>query len=590
MSLFNELKRRSVFRVAIGYLGISWLLIQVVETLFSIYKIDEGIAQVVVTVLAIGFMPAMILAWVFELTPEGIKRDKNTDRDTPAMRDFGRRLDRVVIAILSVAVIFFAVDKFWPGGPEPGPSIAVLPFTNASADPAQDYFATGMTTQLRTMLTGVRAFRVIASNTVEYYLSEGGGPRAMAEEESLQHILEGSIQSVGDRVRVTATLVDIMGGTQTWSDTFDRELDDIFAIQDEIAAAVVARLKGVVPVESNPIARRLDIEAWKLYLRAEQLLRSGARPDDYFEALSEAIPLLQQALEIEPDFIDGWLSLSLASYRLWDRNSREPDVAIRDLSDEAFEHARQINPEHPVVLAWQAGFAFTRSGDTQTIASQYERAITAAPTTADVIRPAQQFVRSIDRFDVATAMAELAVDRDPKCADCWYVLSQIYRDDGRYAESEDAAEVALALGMALEFSIAKTQLYQHNAKGMLTLFDDEYPVDGHALWGYSTALYTAGRMAEFTDVFTELRDEWGDIIPLEVAMVYAWSGGVDEAFEWIDRTIEQNPYEMQLDYRQPFFFNLHGDPRWNDVLRRIDRHPEQLAKIEFDPEIPEVAR
>ena len=588
MSLFEELKRRSVFRVAIGYVGVSWLVLQVIDVLFGIFDYDTDIDETIVIVLAIGFVPAMILAWIFELTPEGIKRDEDTDRDTAAMRNLGRRVDRIVIAILSIAVVFFAVDKFWPAGPGPEPSIAVLPFTNASADPAQAQFATGMTTQLRSMLTGVKELRVIAGNTVDFYMGDGGGARAMHAEHGVAHVLEGSVQSAGDRLRITASLVDLASGTQVWSETFDREMKDVFAIQDEIASEVISQLNFGGPGPIPPMSGKVDIEAYKRYLHASHVMEVRPPGGNPAEGLELAIRLLEQAVEIEPEFIDAWLELSLARFWLWRRQGEVDGAELFTLSNRAFENARQIDPDHPVVLAYDGGGMFLQGGDTQTIAALLEQAVEAAPTDPDVVRAARQFMTSIGHDDQALAIAELAVDRDPKCPQCWYVLSQVLRDSGRRKEAEQAGEIALSLGMPLEFSIATTQLYQHNPDGMLALFDGNRPDNVQGLWGYSMALFTAGRNDEFERVFSELRDTWGETAPLEVAMVYAWSGNADAAFEWLDRAVDLNKVGLQFEYRSPFLYTQRGDPRWNEMLRRIERHPEQLAKIEFDPEIPEV--
>jgi TolB-like protein len=588
MSFFDELKRRSVFRVAIGYVGGSWLVLQVIDVLFGIFDYETDIDETIVIVLAIGFIPAMVLAWVFELTPDGIRRDADADHDTAAMRNFGRRGDRIVIAILAIAVVFFAVDKFWPTNP--APSIAVLPFTNVSADPAQAQFATGMTTQLRSMLTGVKELRVIAGNTVDFYMGDGGGARAMHDEHRVAHVLEGSVQSAGDRLRITASLVDLASGTQIWSETFDRELEDVFAIQDEIASAVIARLNFQGPEPTPPMSRIVDIEAYKRYLHASHLMEVGQPGASQGGSLELAIQLLEQAVEIEPEFIDAWLELSLARFWLWRRQGEIEGAELYALSESAFERAKQLDADHPVVLAYDGGGAFLQGGDTQTIASLLERAVEAAPTNPDVVRAARQFMTSIGHDDKALAIAELAVDRDPKCPQCWYVLSQVLRDTGRRKEAEQAGEIALSLGMPLEFSIATTQLYQHNPDGMLALFDGNRPDYVQGLWGYSMALFTAGRNDEFERVFSELRDTWGETAPLEVAMVYAWSGNPDAAFEWLDRAIDLNRAGLQFEYRSPFLYNLHGDSRWSGILRRIERHPEQLARIEFDPVIPEVRR
>ena len=591
MSFFDELKRRSVFRVAIGYIGVSWLVLQVIDVLFDIFGVDDRIAQIIVIVLVVGFVPAMVLAWAFEWTPEGIKRDSEANRDAPAVRDFSRRVDRVIIAILAVAVAFFAVDRFWPTGPAPGPSIAVLPFTNASADPSQEQFAAGMTTQLRSMLTGVRELRVMAANTVDFYMADGGGPKAMFEEQGVAHVLEGTIQAAGEQLRITATLVDLAEGTQVWSETFTREMNDVFVIQDEIASEVIAQLNFQGDAPAPPTARKVDLEAYKRFLQASHLMDVGQPGATRTEYLGLAVRLLEEAVEIEPEFVDAWLELSLARFWLWRQLGEVPGSELYSLADGAFEQARKLDPGHPVVLAYDGGGQFLEGrGDTQSIASLLERAIRAAPTNSDVVRASQQFMRSIGRDDQALALAELAVDRDPKCPTCWYVLSQVLRNMGRGEEAEHAGEIAQSLGMDLEFSIATTQLYQHNPDGMLNMFDNDRPEYAQGLYAYAMALYTAGRTEEFEKVFAELRNNWGDSDPVLVAMVYAWSGDADAAFRWLNRSVEPDYAKLQMNYRSPYLLNLHGDLRWNELLRSIERHPEQLANIRFDPEIPEVPR
>ena len=596
MSFFAELKRRSVFRVAIGYVGASWLILQVIDVLFGIFDYDTDIDETIVIILAIGFIPAMILAWAFELTPEGIRRDAETDHDAPAMRDLGRRVDRVVIAILSTAVIFFAIDKFVlqvePTQPELR-GIAVMPFINSSADASQQYLATGITDQLLTALDDIRLLRVIARTSVLSYVGRDVDARTIAGELGVAHILEGSVQVAGNRIRVTAALIDASSEARLWSDNFEGTLEDIFDIQDKIAAAVVDGIEVELFGAEPRRAERIDLEAYKLYVRGEHLVEGRGGGGSYAEALEEAIPLLEQVVVIEPQFIDGWIKLAKARYRLWEQRGSMRDSSLLAGYEEAIGAARRLDPDHPVVVTWDAIARFFEGGhEQQAIASEVERAIEAAPTNPDVMRPARQFVMSIGRIDKALAMAELAVDRDPKCPDCWYVLSQVLRDVGRIDESLQAAEVAMALGLPLDYSIAKTRLYKHEPEAMLELgrsitgfLDTPWQASNHAM-----ALYTAGRQDEFDQVFAEFRDKWGETEPLDVAMVYAWSGQVDSAFAWLDRAVSVNLGRLQEFYLSPFLYGLHGDPRWNEMLRRIERHPEQLAKIEFDPDIPAVRR
>ena len=598
MSFFDELKRRSVFRVALGYVGASWLILQVIDVLFGIFDYQTDFDETIVILLAIGFVPAMILAWVFELTPEGIKRDSDTDHDAPAMRDFSRRVDRIVISILSVAVVFFAVDKFVlqvePVHPQLS-GIAVMPFINSSADANQEYLATGVTDQLLTALDDIRSLRVIARTSVLSYVGKDVDAKSIADELGVAHILEGSVQVAGDRIRVTAALIDAGNEARLWSDNFEGTLEDIFDIQDEIAAAVVEGIEVELFGAEPRRAERIDLEAYKLYVRGEHLVNDGGEGLTTAEALEMAIPLLEQVVVIEPDFIDGWIRLAQAHVRLWMQRGSIPGSPLIDGYTEAMAGARRLGPDHPVVVTWDATEKFWLGGhDQQDIASEIERAVEAAPTNPDVMLPARQFVMSIGRVDKALAMAELAVDRDPKCADCWYVLAQTLRDVGRIDESLEAAEVAMALGMSLEYSVATTRLYRHEPEAMLAFAARpdstdflEYPAQAA---GHAMALYTAGRQGEFEEAFDRVRERWSQSDPIHIAMIYAWSGQIDIAFGWLDRASTVDIGGVQRLYLSPFLYNLRGDPRWNELLRRIERHPEQLARIEFDPDIPEVRR
>ena len=596
MSFFEELKRRSVFRVAIGYVGVSWLILQVIDVLFGIFDYETDIDETIVIVLAIGFIPAMILAWIFELTPEGIKRDSETDHDAPAMRSFGRRVDRIIIAILSVAVVFFAVDKFVLQV-EPAQAelrgIAVMPFINSSAEPGQAYLAMGITDQVLLALDDIRLLRVIARTSILSYVGKEVDARTIADELGVAHILEGSVQVAGDRIRVTAALIDASSEARLWSDNFEGTLEDIFDIQDEIAASVVDGIEVELFGAEPRRAERIDLEAYKLYVRGEHLVQDGREGLTDVEALEMAVALLEQVVAIEPGFIDGWIRLAQAHIRLWQQRGSIPDPAQFAGYTEAMDAARRLNPDHPVVVTWDATEKFWSGGhDQQAIASEIERAVEAAPTNPDVMLPARQFVMSIGRVDKALAMAELAVDRDPKCANCWYVLAQILRDVGRIDESLQAAEVAMDLGIPLEYSIAKTRLYRHEPEAMLEVSRGGGDFLDHASQAsaYAMALFTAGRQDEFMRVFSEIRARWGETAPLDIAMIYAWSGEIDSAFGWLERAESVDIGAVQRLYLSPFLYNLRGDPRWNELLYRIERHPEQLAKIQFDPDIPEVRR
>ena len=196
------------------------------------------------------------------------------------------------------------------------------------------------------------------------------------------------------------------------------------------------------------------------------------------------------------------------------------------------------------------------------------------------------FARLISRPDQAIALGEYGIARNPQCARCYYALSQAYRDAGRFDEAEARADIARTLGMRLDYSIAKTQLMNGQAEAALAVFEQEGGQNHQVLSGMAMALYSLGRQAEFEAVFAELRERWGDEKPSFVAMVYAWAGDADAAFDWLDRAIEKRLFDVIREYSSPFFRNLHADPRWDAILEKIGRSPEQLAAIEFNVVLP----
>ena len=322
MSLFSELKRRNVLRVGIAYLAGSWLLIQILETLFPIYGRDEASIQIVVTILAIGFIPALIISWVFELTPEGLKKDADVDRDVTVSKKF----DRVVVTVLVLALAFFAYDKFVLDPARDAEiieteterartealfesygdkSIVVLPFANMSADPEQEYFSDGITEELLNLLAKIRELRVISRTSAFYFKGKDVEISTIAERLRVDHVLEGSVRKAGNRVRVTVQLIDARTDTHLWSETYDREFDDVFAIQDEISAHVVDQLK-ITMLGDLPQVEQIDPEAYSRYLQARHMVHSGQ-----LDTLQLAEQLLNEVLEVDPDYVPALDTLIL---------------------------------------------------------------------------------------------------------------------------------------------------------------------------------------------------------------------------------------------------------------------------------------
>ncbi len=351
--LIQELKRRNVIRVAIAYAIAAWLLIEVSATTFPMLRLPEWTATLVTVLLMIGFPVALIFAWAYELTPEGVKLEKHVDRSQSITHVTGHKLDYLIIAVLVLALGYFAFDKFVldpsrdaelvqtttktvteqaaeSENAKPGDnSIAILPFIDLSPDGDQEYFSSGIAEEILNVLVRIDSLKV-ASRTSSFGFKgqEALGIPLIAEKLHVRNVLEGSVRKSGDKVRITAQLVDAETDKHLWSETYDRTLstENIFAIQDEIAEAVVGQLgaiidegKGRAPA-INVAADTQSLDAYELYLRAYQLFIER-------RTISESISLFEQSVAADPDFARAWAGLSAAyflgpTYYLTDRYYR----------------------------------------------------------------------------------------------------------------------------------------------------------------------------------------------------------------------------------------------------------------------------
>ncbi len=320
MSFFSELKRRNVFRVSIAYLAAVWVLIEVADTIVSIISGPAWIPPVLVYSAALGFPLALVLAWIYELTPQGIKATDDTVALKPG-RFLDRKVDFAIIGLLVLAVGFLVVDNYVLQRPvERERSIAVLPFRNVSSDPEQDYFSDGISEDLLNLLAKVPDFRVIARSSSFSFRGDEVDIPNIAEQLNVSHVLEGSVRKAGDEIRISVQLVDARAET-VWAETYDQTLDDIFAVQDEIAASVLEQLQ-VTLLGTAPKADEVDPQAYNLFLQAKGILDEQNTPETF--AIAEG--LLRQASEIEPDIARAIVELARLRHQEGSYRSRRQDV------------------------------------------------------------------------------------------------------------------------------------------------------------------------------------------------------------------------------------------------------------------------
>ena len=341
--LFKELKRRNVIRVGVAYVVAAWVLMQVVDLLAPILEWPDSVARIALYLLLVGFPIALLMSWFYQITPDGISLDQDVDPSHAGSPIVDQRLNLIVIALLCAAVILFAYDKWWPDETS-DPSIAVLPFTNMSGLEENEYFSDGLTENLLHVLARNVELRVSARTSSFAFKDKDIDIRDIASELGVAHILEGSVQTIGDNVRITAQLIRASDGTHLWSAKYDRTLDDIFAIQDEIASTVGTMLSKTLLTDDGlnipeGISTR-NVEAFDLYLRAMAENRIAS-----FEALQSAEELLKIALTKDPSFTEAKALLAANFVLLADTGAMDYDIGTAQ-AVALYEQVLAEQPDH----------------------------------------------------------------------------------------------------------------------------------------------------------------------------------------------------------------------------------------------------
>ena len=359
MSFFTELKRRNVVRVGAAYVVLGWVLAQVAEFAFETFGAPDWALKSVVILLLLGLPLVLFLAWAFELTPEGIKRDEDVDRSQSTVTQSGRRIDRTIIAVLIVALAWFAWDRFFSGADEPAApakdattaeapavtqkSVAVLPFVAMSSGPDDGYFADGLTEEILNSLAGLPELLVTARTSAFSFKGRDLPVQEIAATLNVEHIVEGSVRRSADRLRVTAQLVRADDGFHLWSETYDRDAGDTFTIQTDIAEKIALALDVVLDEQRRAAMMRSNVrnaEAFVAFQKGIELHLRAHRDLPQLPTLAEANTYLERAVELEPDFYSAYLAhTDLYTHTLIDFATGDPHVA--DLDEQALSDARR---------------------------------------------------------------------------------------------------------------------------------------------------------------------------------------------------------------------------------------------------------
>ena len=466
MSLFNELKRRNVLRVGVAYSVSAWLVIQVVATIFPSFGFGDAAIRVVTILFAIGIIPTLVFAWVFELTPDGLKKEEDVDHSQAFSLRSAKTLDRMIMIVLTLAVGYFAVDKFVldparddtlaEAARQEGRqdallevsgdrSIAVLPFENMSSDPEQEFFADGITEEVLNILAKVPSLRVTARTSSFFFKGRETPLATIAETLNVRHILEGSVRKSGNRVRITAQLIDAQTNSHLWSETYDRELLDVFQIQDEVASTIAMSLaESFVSLDSNPAARSDSVAAFEAY-RTGRLRWWRRSPKE----LHKAIELFKQAIEYDPGFAPAYAAIA-DSWLLLVRYGDVHYVNGIDSAKPMIEKALSIDADSAEAIAAQ-GLSDYILGETEAAEISLKKAISLDENYIPPRVWLSVLLGDIGRIPEQGAVLQEAISKDPlnEILTINYSVNQQARGDYTGAKNTLASLLRLQPGSIL---------------------------------------------------------------------------------------------------------------------------------------------
>ena len=461
MSFFNQLKRRNVIRTAVTYLIVSWLLIQVGNVLFTTLELDTSANKLLFAILILGFFPALLFSWAYEITPEGIKHERDLERNDSYTNLTAKKLDILTIILVLIAMLMFAFDRYTQSDFEIPPnqlhntvdqanassnvtqlppaqiapireditSIAVLPFVNMSGNKENEYFSDGISEEILNALVRIDGLQVASRTSSFSFKNNTPDIPTVAKALKVNHIVEGSVRRAGDQVRITAQLIEVSTDKHLWSETYTRELKDVFAIQDEISAAIATALQ--LTLKSKSAARFTDsIEAYDIYLQGLAKIRQGSKT----ERFDQAIALFDKALTIDKEFAEAQGGRCDA----FTRKYRDSKVTSQvDLAIEACELAIALNPNAPQVLVSQGDLYFER-GQFELALKSFNKAIELQPYNALAYTGQAETFDKLGQVDAAINSFEKSISLQPDNADTYSSFGSMLFFNGKL---EAAAEI-----------------------------------------------------------------------------------------------------------------------------------------------------
>jgi adenylate cyclase len=572
----EELKRRNVVRVAIAYAVTAWLLIEISATLEQTLRLPDWADTLLAFFLILGFPVAVFFSWAFEITPDGLKRESEIEGDLPSRAMTGRRLNVITVIMLALALGLFAFDRF--GGettqrPVPAVteardlSIAVLPFVNMSSDPEQEYFSDGLTEELLNLLAGISELEVAARTSSFFYKNKLDTIPLLeiARQLAVAHVLEGSVRRSGGKIRITAQLIEAETGFHLWSKTWDRELDDIFSIQDEIAANVADELRLTLLGDEGR-SKVIDTQSLELAMQGRFFYNRRAEGD-----VARARERFEAAVAIDPRNATAWIGL-VPLYYLWEETRDEEKFRT------ALNNALELEPDNPEVLIRYAQFLYWVEGRPEAAEPVWRRALELGSDNPLVLSITAGQACELGDIETCIDYQQRAVALDPLHLVNQNNLAAFYVWAWDYDAAEEQLRQTLGLfpgHISSLISLAGLRLANGRPEeaaallGQVNIEDPANHQDGARMLLIRAAVrFSLGDQQEAELAFEEYIDTFGDADRIGLAALHAWRGETGQAAALLERAAASDEYIDLYTLRDPLLVSMHNDPAYRQLLDR----------------------
>jgi TolB-like protein/Tfp pilus assembly protein PilF len=586
LPVLQKLKQHHVVRVALLYLGVSWIILEPVHVVFHMLEVPEWANRLVILVMVLGFPLTVVPAWIYAATPASMKHDALQTRHS-WLRRINRRLNFAIAAVAVLMVSYFLLYHFWlgqhitepiseeartgadaaavPGIAVPQRSIAVLPFVDMSQARDQQYLADGLADELLNLLTQIPELRVAARTSSSLFKDKPRDVATMAKDLHVAHLLEGSVRKAGNRVRISAQLIRADSGYELWSKTFDRTLDDLFQLQDQIAGSVVQALKvrllgGSLPVRQAPGNQ----EAYDLYLQGRFFAGLHTK-----QGFTQALDYLERAVKLDPGYEPSWTEVSIVYTDMGARGFM-PNAEALPKARDGVRQAIELNPKSARAHVALGYLHMNDDWDWTAADREIGEALALEPGSADVLHAAGSLYLVLGRVGDSVRMFLAALARDPLRASSYSNLGVAYFADGRLPEAEEAFRKSIQLRPAAGYThngLGLVLLWKNDLNGALAEMkrepDDMWRLEGEAL------VYAAmHRRAESDAALSELTAKFQQESPYVVATVYGYRGEVDPAFQWLERALKERDATLTSIKSDPLFQKIKSDPRYDALLHK----------------------